>query len=267
MTNWTIPERGAIVAGGYQVERVLQIGGNTMTLVATHRTWSGRIVLELVWPAHIESHTVQTFLRDVRVASLMRSRHTARVIDAGALDDGGFYIAREFLDGESLASARAQRGSMIAHDAATYLVQICDAVGEAHVHGLVHRELVMSNLFVANGTAKVAGFASLAPLLDATHADDPRNDIFALGCVLFELVSGKSPFEMSIAAMRARCPYVPAGLVNVIARCLEPDPARRYQRACDLSTALAVFTAAEPHREAPRFTTANIVAVPSNPLD
>ena len=230
-----------------------------MIVAATHLEMRLRVVLELAWPARIESTTVQRFLREARAASEVRSPHHARVLVAGALDDGGFYVATEYIEGDDARTELAHRGSIAPHEAATVVIQVCDAVGRLHAADVVHRDLDLSNLRTTRAGIKLVGHARMTALLRAPNADT-RSDIFALGRILFELVTGQSPLVAGVALLHER-PHLPLGFVTIIERCLELDAAQRYQRASDLALALGVFSAPQAHREAPPFTEANLVAV------
>lgn len=260
----TLPGNGALVADGYRLDGILLRREHSMIVAATHVRIAARVVLELAWPTWIDPTTVQRFFRDVRAASTVQSRHAARVLDAGALEDGGFYVATEYVEGEALRSTLAQRGSISASEAAGIVIQVCNAIAELHACGCVHRDLDLSNVRVTRAGVVVVGHARLTSLLRAPNAD-PRSDIFALGRILFELVTGQSPLIAGVALLRERA-YLPQGFVSVIERCLDVDAARRYQRVVDLASALAVFTGQQIHREAPRFTTANVVAVEADRL-
>ncbi|MDQ3340732.1 MAG: protein kinase [Myxococcota bacterium] len=255
----TIPGTGVLVAGAYRLDGILLRGERYMIVAATHIEMRMRVVLELAWPPRIESTTVQRFLRDARAASEVRSPHLARVLDAGALDDGGFYVATEYVEGDELRTELAHRGSLAPHEAAIAVIQACDAVGRLHAAHVVHRDVELSNLRVTRGGIKVVGHARLTSLLRAPNAD-ARSDIFGLGRILFELVTGQSPLVAGVALLRERT-HLPRGFVGIIERCLALDAAYRYQLAGDLAAALGVFTAQQHVREAPRFTTADLVAV------
>jgi serine/threonine-protein kinase len=255
----TIPGHGALVAGAYRLDGILLRTAHQMIVAATHAQLGTRVVLELAWPTHINSTTVQRFLRDARAASQLQSAHIARVLDAGALDDGGFYVAAEYIAGEELQHSLAQRGSLPVHEAASLVVQLCEAVAEAHANDIVHRDLSLANVLVTQSGVKLLGLARMSSLLRAPHAD-ARTDIFALGRMLFELVTGTSPLVAGVSLLRQRA-HLPHAFVAIVERCLDPDAARRFARVWDLSSALAVFTARQVHREAPAFTAANLVAV------
>jgi len=260
----TIPGQGALVAGAYHLDGILLRGAQHMILAATHAQLGARVVLELAWPTRIDGVMVQRFLRDARVSSTLRSPRVARVLDAGALDDGGFYVATEYVEGETLRAALAHRGSTSAHEAASCVVHVCEAVEEAHAAGVVHRDLDLANLVVTRSGVKVAGFARMTSLMRAPNADS-RTDIFALGRILFELVTGQNPLITGVGLLRQRT-HLPAGFVAIVERCLEPYAQHRYLRAADVGSALAVFTAPQIHREAPRFTAANVVAIEEDRL-
>lgn len=259
MASTTIPGNGVLVAGAYRLDGILLRGGWHMLVAATHAQLKTRVVLELAWPTQVDAATVQRFFHDARAASQLRSRHVARVLDAGALDDGGFYLATDTVEGEDLRSSLAQRGSLSAHETANMIMPVCEALAELHANELVHRELELASLRVTRAGVVIVGHARLTSLLQAPNAD-ARDDIFALGRILFELVCGHYG-----TALRARTD-LPLGFVAIIERCLQADPARRYQRASDVASALAVFTAPQPIREAPRFTAANVVAIEADRL-
>jgi eukaryotic-like serine/threonine-protein kinase len=256
----TIPGQGALVAGVYRLDAIRERGQHHMIVAAHHAELGTRVVLEMVWPSRIDSLTVQRFLRETRAASELRSPHVARVLDAGVLDDGGFYTANEVVDGEPVRAILAQRGSLPVHEVAVFGTQMCDAVSEAHANEIVHRDLEIGNVIVARGGVKLQGIARLTALLRAPNAD-ARTDIFALGRILFEMVTGHSPLVAGVATLRQRA-NLPPGFVAILERCLEPDANRRFQRVWDFASALAVFTTQQQVlREAPAFTAASVVAV------
>lgn len=244
-----------IVAGVYKVERVLAQGAHATTVAAIHDVYGTRVLLELAWPAHVDSQTIQVFLQEARVAAQMKSKHVARVLDAGALDDGGFYLASERIHGDTLATMLAQRGTFTANSAAHYVQQCANVLIEAHKLGLAHRTLDLDHVVAtANGT-KVTGLASLIALLDAPYAIDPRANIHALGTMLYQLLTGHPPGTAQPLG------GIPPGLLAIAERCIDPEPVKRYPRAHDVALALAPFTSPAVHREGPRFTPANVVAI------
>nr|MBA3499200.1 protein kinase [Deltaproteobacteria bacterium] len=286
-----IPEPGTILAGKYRVDGVLGQGGMGVVLAATHVTLGKLVALKLMRPdLAVDKGASQRFVREARAASLLRSEHIVRVIDLDTLEDGSPYIAMEYLEGEDLGAVLARCGSISAHEAATYIVQVCEAIAEAHAANIVHRDLKPANLFLTRRAntpcVKVLDFGvskiiAGGPLVDdvastdtkslvgsphymapeqliSAKSVDPRTDVWALGCILFELVSGRSPFNTGGAlaqvlasilrdnapALGDLCPGLPDGFITVVERCLEKDPSRRFQRVDELAAALVPFTTA-----------------------
>jgi serine/threonine-protein kinase len=300
--EFPVPEPGTLLAGKYRVERVLGRGGMGVVMAARHVTLGKLVALKLMRPdLAVDPNAAQRFVREARAASRLHSEHIVRVIDLDTLEDGSPYIAMEYLEGEDLGALLAARGPRPAAEAATYLVQVCEAVAEAHAAGIVHRDLKPANLFVTRrsdgspcvkvldfGVSKIIAGGPLADDLASTDtkalvgsphymapeqlisakAVDPRTDVWALGCILFELVSGVGPFGgTSLAQLLASIlrdeppslkelrPDLPPALCDVVARCLDKDPARRFQRVTELSAALVELVAGEqlpaPVLEAP----------------
>jgi serine/threonine-protein kinase len=239
---------------------------------------------------------VARFSNEARSAAKIQSEHVARVLDVGVLDDGSPYMVMEYLEGTDLAGLIKQRGSIPGPEAIEYVLQACEALAEAHVAGIVHRDLKPANLFLtrrADGspsvkvldfgiskaalsndgagqaltqTAAVLGSPSyMAPeQLKSARQADPRTDIWALGIILHELMTGACAFQADTVpelyvsilqapptALRQRLPNAPPALEAVLLRCLEKDPARRYASVGELALALAEFapTRAQPSVE------------------
>jgi serine/threonine protein kinase len=305
-----IPEPGTILAGKYRVDGVLGQGGMGVVLAATHVTLNKLVALKLMRPdLAVDKGASQRFVREARAASLLRSEHIVRVIDLDTLADGSPYIAMEYLEGEDLGAVLVRAGAISAHEAATYIVQVCEAIAEAHAANIVHRDLKPANLFLTRRAntpcVKVLDFGvskiiAGGPLVDdvastdtkslvgsphymapeqliSAKSVDPRTDVWALGCILFELVSGRSPFNTGGAlaqvlasilrdnapSLRDLCPSLPDGFVAVVERCLEKDPSRRFQRVDELAAALVPFTAGPSVSPALGRTTAIGVGTPA----
>ncbi|MDB4957830.1 MAG: protein kinase [Myxococcales bacterium] len=279
---------GDILAGKYQIERPLGQGGMGVVLAAKHLALGKLVAIKLMRAELVvDASAAQRFVREARAASCLRSEHIVRVIDLDTLEDGSPYIAMEYLEGEDLGALLQRCGRVGAREAATYVVQVCEALSEAHGAGIVHRDLKPANLFVTRrgdgspcmkvldfGVSKIIAGGPFTDELTTTDtkalvgsphymapeqllsakAVDPRTDIWALGCILFELVSGRNPFvgtalaqvlasilRDDIPPLRELCPDLPAGFAAVITRCLDKDPARRFQRVDEVSAALEPF--------------------------
>jgi serine/threonine-protein kinase len=275
---------GDVVDGKYRIERRLGEGGMGVVLAATHLKLDRQVALKFLGDAHRrDAAAVGRMLREARAAAKLESEHVAKVLDVADSDAGDPYIVMEMLSGADLAEVLRQRGTLSVHDACDYLLQACQALAEAHQHGIVHRDLKPANLFLcrrADGSDLVKvldfGISKLAasdlgvatatqsvfgsPLymspeqLRSSKRVDARADIWALGVILFELLTGATPFqattvpELSIliatepprSVLELR-PDLPNGIVAIIGRCLEKDAERRFSSVGAFAKALAVF--------------------------
>lgn len=276
---------GDILADKYRVERVLGAGGMGVVVQATHLELQEKVAVKFLHPEALESpEAAARFLREARVAVKIRSENVARVIDVGRLDNGAPYMVMEYLEGEDLA-AQIQRGALPVATAADYVIQACAAMAEAHKAGVVHRDLKPANLFVvqrSDGSAVVkvldfgisklsvpdlseAGLTKTATMMGSPFYMSPeqmrsardvdvRTDIWALGVILFELLTASNAFGgTSLPELVANImtssprdlgklrPEVPEELRAIVFRCLEKDPEKRFQTVADLAQALAPY--------------------------
>jgi serine/threonine protein kinase len=278
---------GDVLAGKYRIERLLGVGGMGVVVAARHEQLDQLVAIKFIRNDALDNdEAVERFLREARSAARLKSEHVARVLDVGRLDSGAPYMVMEFLEGHDLAHALTHDGPMAVDLAAALMTQVCEAVAEAHAAGIVHRDLKPENLFLTRtvggspkmkvldfGVSKSSRLSDdprvkltrtrtilgsplyMAPEQMRSSRDvDARGDVWALGVVLFELLSGRSPFEaetmpelclkivseppLSLAQLR---PAVPPALVEIVERCLEKDRNKRYENAAELSLALAPF--------------------------
>ncbi|MBI4701945.1 MAG: serine/threonine protein kinase, partial [Deltaproteobacteria bacterium] len=224
-----VPRPGDVVGGKYRVEGLLGAGGMGAVVAATHLQLDQPVAIKfLLAKAAQNPNSFARFTREARAAAKIGSEHVARVTDVGALPDGTPYMVMERLQGEDLGQC-LRRGPLPVAEAVDYLLQAAEALAEAHAAGIVHRDLKPENLFLAKradgskhvkvldfGISKIlaeAAGAGPTPNLTQTAAvigsplymapeqmrsarqADTRTDIWALGAILYELVSGESPFS------------------------------------------------------------------------
>lgn len=288
---------GAVLAGKYRIEGVLGHGGMGVVLSATHLDLDAPVAIKVLREEHAHNEEVTArMLQEARASAKLRSAHIVRVLDVSHLESGAPYIVMERLEGSDLADLLATRGALPVQEAVDYLLQACEGLAEAHATGIVHRDLKPENLFVARtpegellkildfGISKnVAGSLKLGPRGVLTNAGnavgspyymspeqmraspdvDARADIWSLGAILYELVSGRCPFEgESLPVVCAQVlgndpePLVvndddalAASLWRIIRCCLEKDPEARFATATELATALREFLRADTSDE------------------
>ena len=283
---------GDLVGGKYSIRRLIGSGGMSVVYEALHVRLDQRVALKILLPELAElGEGLVRFEREARAAVQLLSSHAARIFDVDALDDGTPYIVMEFLEGRDLAAELTARGPLPIAEAVDYLMQACDAMAEAHRAGTVHRDLKPSNLFLATngghptikvldfGISKVADdrlarrvtttqtslgtalYMSPEQVRSAKHVD-ARTDVWALGVVLYELLTASLPFAgetttavaASIVAddpqrLRLLRSEVPSDLECVVMRALEKDRDRRFRNAGELATALTPFVRGVDNRE------------------
>lgn len=288
--DWDGMGEGTLIAGKYRIEKLIARGGMGVLYRAWQPLIARNVAIKIVRPELMtRSDAPARFLREARVLAQLRTEHVCKVLDAGALDDGLPYMVLEYLEGDDLRNVLNGTGRFDVTRAVDLTLQVAEALAESHALGIVHRDVKPENLFLlhdVSGAEQIKlldfgicqtesnaarlrtpqqaddyGLGSphyMAPeQISAPHAFDPRIDIWSLGVVLYELISGDPPFDgedvtaicaqvlgREPASLREVCPELPQGLEHVVARCLSKSPEDRYADISELALALAPYGSA-----------------------
>jgi len=279
---------GGELDGRYRI--LSRIGEGTMgeVYLVEHLGLGRKEALKVLRSAMDKPSLVTRFRREARATNRLQHPNIVAIHDFGRLPDGRFYIASEYLEGDSLDGVLRRLGALPVARALAILIQLADAIDHAHLRGVIHRDLKPANLMMVErrgqgdhikvldfGVAKILAPdetdmilttgqgeifgtpAYMAPEQVTAKADDPRIDIYALGCVAYEMVTGVPPFSgrpleimsqhLSVAPRRpsevAPQASIPRRLDEIILRCLKKNPAERFDTGADLSSALGELRA------------------------
>ena len=265
------------LANRYVLGDEIGVGGMSRVHVALDERLGRRVAVKLQDARIVASADPagrERFLREGRTTAGFSHRHAVTVFDAGE-DAGDLYIVMEFVDGPSLAEHLARNGPFPVDEMVRISRQVLSALAAAHAAGIVHRDVKPANILIgADGDTKLADFGIakrfddlaasvtltgmvigtpryLAPEQALGHAATPAADVYSMGVVMFEMLTGRLPFETdSVGAtataqqagpapdVRSLRPDVPAALSVVLARALATQPGERPATAAELLTAL-----------------------------
>jgi len=254
----------------YRIERELAPGGMSRLFLATERSLDRRVVVKLLPPELTSEVSAQRFQREILVTARLQHPHILPVLTAGARDGLVYYIT-PFVGDESLRQRITQRGALPIDETLRLLRTVADALAFAHALGVVHRDLKPDNIFLQHGHAILADFGIARAVEQATLATpaerltgtgmglgtpgymapeqlagesdvDARADIYAMGIVAYEMLTGQPPFagraapKLVVAHMTempepvaTRRSDAPPRLAQAVMRCLEKDPDDRWQ--------------------------------------
>jgi|GEM_PF-891055 len=265
-------------------------GGMAGVYLARHRIHGGFCAIKVL-AEHFshDENLVASFMQEARTAASLEGHpHIVRILDIAA-SDGLYYLIMNFIEGEDMSSYLERHGRLTPIETASVIWQVADALAWAHERGVVHRDLKPANIRLDSrgqvvvmdfGIAKVGATPSALTQMGATVGTpyymspeqiigsgvDARSDLYALGVIAYQLVTGRRPFEgdnhqaiwhahqtQIPTPVEELVPDIPKTLAFVIARLLEKDPAKRYQSAADVAEHLErIVKTAPPVKLTPR---------------
>lgn len=280
-------EAGRVIAGKYRVNALIGVGGMGMVLDAEHIERRERVAMKRLLPSVLGIPEAEArFLIEARAAMRIKSEHVVRIFDTGRDDSGVPFLVMEVLSGIDLSEHLARHGPLPVREAVDDIIQVCTALEAAHEAGVIHRDLKPENLFLtrrSDGSPLIKvldfGISKIVPRIGASEGAiagltrsrqtlgtplymspeqmesartvDKTSDIWSLGVILFELLTGKLPYPAeSVLHLRRKIqtqvppslhdarPDVPLQLEAIFRRCLEKEPQRRYCTAAELKYAL-----------------------------
>ena len=273
---------GTVLSGRYKLEAKLGSGGMSTVYLARDTTLDRQVAVKVMHREMSEqADQLQRFRQEARAVAKLSHPNVVAVIDAG--EDGGHpYIIFEYVEGETLKQRINRVGALEAQEALAYAIEIARGLTVAHARHMVHRDIKPQNVLIdSEGRAKLTDFGIsrqleqdgmtatgrvlgttdyVAPEQAMGHPVDQRSDIYSLGVVLYEMLSGQVPFsadsQVGVAMkhvneelpdVQQQRPELSAAAAMVVERATAKDPADRYQSAGemidDLSTALEVEAA------------------------
>jgi eukaryotic-like serine/threonine-protein kinase len=259
-----------LLSGRYQVESELGRGGMATVFKGTDTVLGRPVAVKVLSPQYAgDANFVTRFRREAQAAARLNHPNLVSVYDTGT-DDGIHFIVMEYVDAKTLADYLAGGGRIMPERAIEIAETVCDALSMAHAHGIIHRDIKPANIMITSKgdvkvtdfgiarvisgadtlaqTAAVLGTASyLSPEQAQSQPVDQRSDIYSLGCVLYEMVTGRPPFSGDSPVMVASKhvleqpappsklnPDVAPGLEAVIMKALSKNPDNRYQDADEM---------------------------------
>lgn len=265
--------------GNYVIDRPLGRGGMAVVFVAKHPTLGREVAVKFLKPAlHGDLEMAERFLQEAKVTATLAHPNVVEILDFGEFERRPYYMM-ELLQGEDLRAKLRDNRQRPYREVVSYLEQICDALDAAHKVGVVHRDLKPDNIFVIDeeplkvkvmdfGVAKAVGEprigqtlhgqvlgtpTHMAPEQALGHIEriSPLTDLYALGVIAFEMLTGQLPFIAESALMvlsmhirdpvpsiRALAPEVPKRIAELVESCMAKEPSNRPRSARTLATQL-----------------------------
>ncbi|MBW2731380.1 MAG: protein kinase [Deltaproteobacteria bacterium] len=273
---------GRVIGGRFEIVRLLGQGGMGAVYEARHQTLTRRFAIKILRPELAASRDfVERFRREAVASARIEHPNVIYITDFGSMEDGSFYLVMEFLQGQGLDEILVQAGRIPLSRAIPILAQVADALDAAHAVEVVHRDLKPENILLSEvrghkdivkvfdfGIARVRtpefsetltmrgqvfGTAEyMSPEQAMGEECDGRSDLYAVGCLAYELVTGDPPFtgqpvkvlqaqvskEPAPPSTRLRDHPIPSAFDALVLRCLAKKPSDRYSSGAELRQAL-----------------------------
>ncbi len=261
----------AAVAGRYRIVRELGHGATATVYLADDVRHDRQVAIKILRPDLTQTLAGERFLREIAIAAQLQHPHILPLLDSGSAA-GSFYFVMPFADGETLRARLNRAGRLGVAETVRILADVADALVYAHGRGVIHRDIKPDNIMVSGRHAVVMDFGVAKALNAAAAADsrltigvaigtpaymapeqatadpalDHRVDIYALGVLGYELLTGRPPFRGAVQdvltahlmltpePVTGDCPDLPAPLAELVMRCLAKNPNDRWQRAEDI---------------------------------
>ncbi len=264
----------AALADRYRVERELGAGGMAVVYLAHDLKHDRKVAVKVLRPELAAAIGADRFLREIQITARLNHAHILPLLDSGSVEEQPsalLYYVMPYVEGESLRDRMNRETRIPVDDALALASEVADALGLAHRQGLIHRDIKPENILLREGHAVMADFG-IALAITAAHGDrltetglslgtptymspeqiegvsiDGRSDIYALGCLMFEITTGQAPFDaptpLAVAIKHQTEPApdprtitdeISEDVAQLILRCLEKEPEKRYETATHL---------------------------------